>query len=129
MQAEMPSGGTYRRVPLAPHQRVDRITPTESCFVLAHMGVPRVAAEGGRSASRGWCATRSPHLAALKAMPQTEIESFHQCAGAPKRADLPMRRVMNVVWGGIRLRRHPLSRRRVARRAVHLVLRARPRHL
>ncbi|HEX5320490.1 MAG TPA: molybdopterin-dependent oxidoreductase [Stellaceae bacterium] len=104
MQAEMPSGGTYRRVPLAPHQRVDRITPTESCFVLAHMGVPRVAAEGWSFRVEGL--VRNPltvDLAALKAMPQTEIESFHQCAGAPKRADLPMRRVMNVVWGGVRL--------------------------
>jgi DMSO/TMAO reductase YedYZ molybdopterin-dependent catalytic subunit len=42
-------------------------------------------------------------LAALKDFPHTEIESFHQCAGAPKRPDLPMRRVMNVVWGGVRL--------------------------
>jgi DMSO/TMAO reductase YedYZ molybdopterin-dependent catalytic subunit len=100
----MPPGGTYRRIPLAPHQRLDRITPVQSCFVLAHMGVPKVAAEGWSFRVEGL--VRNPlrlDLAALRACPRTEIESFHQCAGAPKRPDLPMRRVMNVVWGGVRL--------------------------
>lgn len=95
---------TYRRVPLAPHQRLDRITPTASCFVLAHMGVPKVDADEWSLTIDGL--VRRPvtlDRAALAALPQTQIESFHQCAGAPLRPDLPMRRVMNVVWGGVRL--------------------------
>ena len=95
---------TYRHVPLAPHQRLDRITPTASCFVLAHMGVPKVDADKWSLTIDGL--VRRPvtlDRAALAALPQTQIESFHQCAGAPLRPDLPMRRVMNVVWGGVRL--------------------------
>lgn len=95
---------TYRRVPLAPHQRHDRITPTQSCFVLAHMGVPQVESAGW-SLNVGGLVRRelTLDLAALQAMPQTRIEAFHQCAGAPLRPDIAMRRVMNVVWGGVRL--------------------------
>lgn len=95
---------TYRRVPLAPHQRLDRITPTASCFVLAHMGVPKVDADNWSLTIDGL--VRRPltrDRAALAALPQTQVESFHQCAGAPLRPDLPMRRVMNVVWSGVRL--------------------------
>lgn len=95
---------TFRRVPLAPHQRLDRITPTASCFVLAHMGVPKVDADEWSLTIDGL--VRRPvtlDRAALAALPQTQIESFHQCAGAPLRPDLPMRRVMNVVWSGVRL--------------------------
>lgn len=104
MNASTTPSTTYRRLPLAPHQRVDRITPTQSCFVLAHMGVPTVDAEHWSLTIDGL--VRRPltlDRAALAALPQTKIESFHQCAGAPLRPDLPMRRVMNVVWGGVRL--------------------------
>jgi DMSO/TMAO reductase YedYZ molybdopterin-dependent catalytic subunit len=104
MKAQMPPGGTYRRIPLAPHQRLDRITPIGSTFVLAHMGVPRVAAEGWSFRVEGLVReTLRLDLAALRRFPHTEIESFHQCAGAPTRPDLALRRVMNVVWGGVRL--------------------------
>jgi DMSO/TMAO reductase YedYZ molybdopterin-dependent catalytic subunit len=95
---------TYRRVPLAPHQRLERITPTASCFVLAHLGVPRVDADNWSLTIDGLVRRRlTLDRAALAALPQTQIESFHQCAGAPLRPDLPMRRVMNVVWSGVRL--------------------------
>jgi len=95
---------TYRRVPLAPHQRLDPITPTESCFVLAHLGVPHIEAANWSLSVEGMVQRKLRlDLAALKALPQTRLEAFHQCAGAPKRPDLPMRRVMNVVWGGVLL--------------------------
>ena len=95
---------TYRRVPLAPHQRLDRITPTSSCFVLAHMGVPKVDAEHWSLTIEGLVRRKlTLDRAGLAALPQTRIESFHQCAGAPLRPDLPMRRVMNVVWSGVLL--------------------------
>ena len=104
MSALINPSTTYRRVPLAPHQRLDRITPTASCFVLAHMGVPKVDADEWSLTIDGL--VRRPvtlDRAALAVLPQTQIESFHQCAGAPLRPDLPMRRVMNVVWSGVRL--------------------------
>jgi sulfane dehydrogenase subunit SoxC len=104
MPASPTSSATYRRVPLAPHQRLDRITPTASCFVLAHMGVPHVDAKGWSLTIDGLVRRKlTLDRAALAALPQTRIESFHQCAGAPLRPDLPMRRVMNVVWGGVKL--------------------------
>lgn len=104
MAAPMNPSTTYRRVPLAPHQRLDRITPTPSCFVLAHMGVPQVESAGWSLAVGGLVRRELVlNLAALQAMPQTRLEAFHQCAGAPLRPDIPMRRVMNVIWGGVRL--------------------------
>ncbi|MGA8399066.1 MAG: molybdopterin-dependent oxidoreductase [Stellaceae bacterium] len=104
MSALNTSSTTYRRIPLAPHQRLDRITPTASCFVLAHMGVPKVDAEHWSLTIDGLVRRKlTLDRAALAALPQTQIESFHQCAGAPLRPDLPMRRVMNVVWNGVLL--------------------------
>jgi len=95
---------TYRRIPLAPHQRLDAITPVPSCFVLAHLGVPRIEAAEWSFEIDGL--VRRPlrlDIAALKRFRQVEIEAFHQCAGAPLRPDVAMRRVMNVVWGGVLL--------------------------
>ncbi len=95
---------TYRRVPLQPHQRHDRVTPTAAAFVLAHLGIPRIDAAGWSLTIDGL--VRQPlqlDLAALGRFPRIEIEAFHQCAGAPRDPLVPMRRVMNVVWGGVRL--------------------------
>jgi DMSO/TMAO reductase YedYZ molybdopterin-dependent catalytic subunit len=39
----------------------------------------------------------------LRRLPERRVESFHQCAGAPRRPDLPMRRIGNVVWHGVDL--------------------------
>lgn len=99
MPAAMNPSTTYRRVPLAPHQRIDRITPTSSCFVLAHMGLPQVENEPW-SLTVGGLVRRELRLdlAELQAMPQRRIEAFHQCAGAPLRPDIPMRRVAR--WTG-----------------------------
>ena len=36
---------TFRRVPLAPHQLLERITPQRDLFVLGHVGIPRADAE------------------------------------------------------------------------------------
>jgi sulfane dehydrogenase subunit SoxC len=101
----MDPASLYRRVPLAPHQRHERITPTGSAFVLAHLGIPRFDAADWSLNIDGL--VRSPlrlDLAALHDLPQTAIEAFHQCAGAPRDPKTPMRRVINVVWRGVRLR-------------------------
>ena len=39
----------------------------------------------------------------LRALPQTEITSVHECAGGPLAPAIPQRRVGNVRWGGVRL--------------------------
>jgi sulfane dehydrogenase subunit SoxC len=35
--------------------------------------------------------------------PAQQVESFHQCAGAPRRPDVAARRIANVVWRGVDL--------------------------
>ena len=37
-------------------------------------------------------------------LPARTVESFHQCAGFPKRPDIPTRRIGNVVWTGVDVR-------------------------
>lgn len=39
----------------------------------------------------------------LQGLPERRVETFHQCAGAPRRPDLPMRRVGHGVWHGVDL--------------------------
>jgi sulfane dehydrogenase subunit SoxC len=42
-------------------------------------------------------------LADLRRLPVRQVESFHQCAGAPRRPDVAARRSANVVWRGVDL--------------------------
>ena len=97
--------GTYRRIPLAPHQMVDEVTPTGSLFVLAHLGVPHVSVEGWTLAVDGL--VREPLTLTFKDLegfPKRTVAACHQCAGNPLTPRVPTRRVASVVWGGLDVR-------------------------
>ena len=84
-----------------PHQVIEPITPQRNLFVLAHMGIPRPDAADWRLEIAGLVERpQTLTLGDIMRLPAREVETFHQCAGAPRRPDLPMRRVANVVWCG-----------------------------
>jgi DMSO/TMAO reductase YedYZ molybdopterin-dependent catalytic subunit len=90
-----------RRVPLAPHQLTQRLTPQSDLFVLAHLGLPRVEAANWRVEIRGLVERPlTLTLDQIRRRPKRRVQSFHQCAGFPLRPDVATRRVGNVVWGG-----------------------------
>lgn len=93
---------TYtRRVPLEPHQTTARITPQHDLFVLAHLGIPRIDAAQWRLKIAGLVECEATlTLDDIRSLAPQRVESFHQCAGAPRRPDLAMRRIANVVWTG-----------------------------
>jgi sulfane dehydrogenase subunit SoxC len=114
------SPGTFRRIPLAPHQMKDRTTRTEDLFVLVHLGIPHIDAAGWNLQIVGLVEDPlSFDLKTLKSFPKIEIESFHQCAGDPTNPTSPKRRVANVVWGGVSLA-HLLDGAGIQRVATHL---------
>ncbi len=39
---------TFRRVPLLPHQMLDRVTSQRDLFVLGHVGIPALMPAAGR---------------------------------------------------------------------------------
>lgn len=80
-------------------------TPAEKLFVVYHLGVPDVDAEPWQISVGGL--VKKPltlTLPELKAMPMCEVPAFHECAGSALRPTLPVRRVCNVVWRGVRLK-------------------------
>jgi DMSO/TMAO reductase YedYZ molybdopterin-dependent catalytic subunit len=93
-----------RRVTLEPYQATDSVTAQRDLFVLAHLGVPQVDAAQWRL-EIGGLVDRPLTLALddIRRLPSRQVESFHQCAGFPRRADLAVRRVANVVWSGVDL--------------------------
>src|SRR6185437_1608743 len=96
--------GLVRRVPLAPHERTARITPQSDLFVLAHFGIARVDPAAWQLEIGGLVARPQRFgLAEFRRLPRCRVQSFHQCAGFPRRADIATRRVGNVVWGGVDL--------------------------
>src|SRR5690348_719449 len=96
--------GLQRRIPLAPHQLLDRITPQRDLFLLAHLGIPRIDPASWQIAIDGLVERPSTlSLAALHRLPKQTVESFHECAGYPRRPDITTRRIANVVWGGVDL--------------------------
>jgi sulfane dehydrogenase subunit SoxC len=93
-----------RRIKLAPHQTVDRVTATDDLFVLAHLGVPRIDPVHWSLTIDGL--VQHPltlTLEALKARSKTVIEAVHQCCGSPMEPTVPTRRVSHVRWGGVDL--------------------------
>ena len=97
--------GLIRRIPLRAHELVQPITPQDHMFVLAHIGIPKVDLLSWQLEVCG--AVESPRRISfeeLQQLPRRRVESFHQCAGFPRRPDLPTRRVVNVVWTGVRVR-------------------------
>ncbi|MGH7031911.1 MAG: molybdopterin-dependent oxidoreductase [Stellaceae bacterium] len=99
--APMDPAGYLRRVVHEPHQTTARVTPQSELFVLAHLGIPRVEAARWRLEIAGL--VERPAIISfdeIRRLPARQVESFHQCAGAPRRPDLAVRRVGNVVWSG-----------------------------
>jgi DMSO/TMAO reductase YedYZ molybdopterin-dependent catalytic subunit len=96
--------GFFRRIPLEPHQMVERITPAADVIVLCHLGVPRLSADSW-SLTIGGLVARPSRLtfADLLRYPKHSVTSFHQCAGSPLAPRDPTRRIANVRWGGARL--------------------------
>lgn len=90
-----------RRIILEPHQAIEAVTPQRDLFVLAHLGIPRVDAADWRL-EIGGLVERSLTLTLddIRRLPARQVETFHQCAGAPRRPDLAARRVANVLWRG-----------------------------
>jgi sulfane dehydrogenase subunit SoxC len=93
-----------RRMVREPHQTVERVTPQRDLFVLAHLGIPRVDAKEWRLEIAGLVERAATlTLEEIRRLPEQRVESFHQCAGAPRRPDLAVRRIANVVWSGVNL--------------------------
>lgn len=97
--------GLVRRIPLKPHELQSPITAQRDLFVLAHIGIPQVDI-GTWQLEIGGDVAQPLRLSydELRHLPKHTVETFHQCAGFPRRPDLPTRRVANVVWGGVGLR-------------------------
>ena len=97
--------GFFGKIPSEPHQLTDRITPTEGCIVLCHLGVLEVVAGDDWELKIGGIVEKPARFSVgqLKTFPRTEIVSVHQCAGSPLAPDNPTQRVCNVQWAGVRL--------------------------
>ncbi len=94
---------TYRRqVPVS--QLRSFLTPTESVYVIAHMGVAHVPVDGWELRIEG-AVERPLHLtyAELLRRPAETIEGVLECFGNPVEPDVATRRVGNVSWRGARL--------------------------
>jgi DMSO/TMAO reductase YedYZ molybdopterin-dependent catalytic subunit len=94
---------TYRRqVPVS--QLTSFFTPTESVYVIAHMGVAHVPVDGWELRIEG-AVERPLHLtyAELLRRPAETIEGVLECFGNPVEPDVATRRVGNVSWRGARL--------------------------
>jgi sulfane dehydrogenase subunit SoxC len=87
------------------HELVDFRTPTGKFFVVHHLGIPAMDTAPWRLRVGG-LVNRELELgiADLAALPQVQVAAFHECAGSPLRPTVPVRRVGNVVWGGVRLK-------------------------
>ena len=96
--------GSFRRIPLQPHQMRERLTPTQDVIVLCHLGVPRIDRDAW-SLSIDGLVNRPARLrfSDLTAYPRCTITSIHQCAGNPLQPFEPTRRISNVRWSGARL--------------------------
>jgi sulfane dehydrogenase subunit SoxC len=97
--------GTFRDRPLAPHELSAALTPTNKLFVLAHLGLLRLAPDKWRLditglVERPLC-LRVPDLARFA---PARVEAVHQCAGNPLTPTVATRRVACVEWEGVWLR-------------------------
>ena len=93
--------GFVRDLRLAPHELIEPVTPQADLFVLAHLGVPQIDVATWRLEIGGLIdRPRTFSFGEIRKMPKRTVESFHQCAGFPRRPDIATRRVVNVVWSG-----------------------------
>ncbi|MER5530378.1 molybdopterin-dependent oxidoreductase [Streptomyces sp. NPDC002677] len=89
---------------LRPPDMTSFLTPEADLFSVWHLGIPDVATDSW-SLTVGGAVTRQLTLSLedLRALPQTEITSVHECAGSPLAPSIPQRRAGNIRWGGVRL--------------------------
>jgi sulfane dehydrogenase subunit SoxC len=93
-----------RRIKLAPHELVRRVTPAEDLYVLAHLGIPRVDPERWSLRVDGRVGRHATFsYAELTRRPKKIVEAAHQCCGSPRDPTVPTRRVSNVRWSGVDL--------------------------
>jgi sulfane dehydrogenase subunit SoxC len=95
-----------RRTTTPAHELTTFQTPSEKLFVVYHMGVPAMNADTWRLTVGGL--VEKPlilTLVDLHTIPKIEVAAFHECAGNPLSPTLPVRRVGNVVWRGVQLKR------------------------
>lgn len=96
--------GFYGRIPLQPHQLTDDVTRREDVIVLCHVGVPHISRSEWSLAIDG-LVDRPTRLTFddLAKLPEHDVMSVHECAGSPLAPQEPKRRVVNVIWSGVRL--------------------------
>jgi sulfane dehydrogenase subunit SoxC len=91
-----------RRIRVGPDELIAPTTPQDDLFVLAHFGIPRIDVSSWRLEIGGSVERpRAYTYDEIMKLPARTVESFHQCAGFPKRPDIPTRRIGNVLWTGI----------------------------
>ena len=87
------------------HALSSYVTDDKDLFLLAHMGLAEVDPVAWRLQLTGLVLTpMSFSFADLRALPQHQVTSVHECAGSPLTPTMAKRRVGNVVWSGVRLR-------------------------
>lgn len=94
-----------RRVPLQPHQYLTSITKQSDIFVLAHFGIPQFDVQNWSMEIGGL--VRSPRRLTfddIRSLPKREVQTFHQCAGFPRKPGVATRRISNAIWGGADLK-------------------------
>ena len=93
-----------KRDPPAPHEMVERLTPTSKVIVLCHLGVPRLDGDQWSLAIDGLVERpRTVRFDDLMRYAPHQLTSVHQCCGSPLAPFEPTRRVSNVTWTGVRL--------------------------
>ncbi|ACL62625.1 oxidoreductase molybdopterin binding (plasmid) [Methylobacterium nodulans ORS 2060] len=96
--------GLIRDIPLQPHEMTAAVTATDKLFMLAHLGVLRIAPEAWQLTVGGLVdRPLQLRLEDLARFLPAQIEAVHQCAGSPTAPTVATRRVACVVWGGVRL--------------------------
>ena len=98
----MDPAGLVRKIIVGPDRLVSATTPQHDLFVLAHLGIPRFDVSTWRLQIGGLVERpRTYSYDEIRRLPARTVESFHQCAGFPRRPDIPTRRIGNVCWTGV----------------------------
>ncbi len=96
--------GSFGRIPFAPHQLQERVTPTHNVFVLCHLGVPQLDADSWSLRIDGLVVRPlRVGFSNLAAYPRCTIPSFHPYCGSSLKLFEPTRRIANGWWSGVRL--------------------------
>lgn len=102
-ETRMDPSTSHRRV-VPTEKLVERITPSEDVYVIAHVGVAQIDPAHWTLTIDGM--VERPFAldrAALISLPAVELTSVLECFGNPLEPDVPTRRAANVVWRGARL--------------------------